>query len=74
MRRTLSSAKMERAVPYPDVVCWVSAARPRGGKTTTARLRGRDALPAAQKGFNGRLRVFIFHNVSNADTLVTIFT
>lgn len=50
----------------------VNAARPSGGKTATARLGDRDVLPAAQRGFNGRLGVFTFHNVSN-DILVTIF-
>jgi hypothetical protein len=74
LRQILSSAKRERAVPCPDVVHWVSAARPSGGKTATARFRDGDVLPAAQRGFNGRLRVFTFHNVSNANTLVTIFT
>jgi len=72
--RLLSSVKREWAVPCLDVVCWVSTARPSGGKTATARLWGRDALPAVQRGFNGRLCVFTFHYVSNADTLVTIFT
>jgi len=38
--------KRERAVPCPDVVCWVSTARPSDGKTATARWWGRDALPA----------------------------
>jgi hypothetical protein len=59
-------------VPCPDVVRWVSASRPSGGKAMAARLRVRDTLPAAQTGFKGRLRVFTFHNVSNPGILVTI--
>jgi hypothetical protein len=37
----LSTMESERAVPCPDIACWVSAARPSGGKTSAASLRAR---------------------------------
>jgi hypothetical protein len=39
LRRTISAAESDGAVPCPDVGPWISAARPSGGKRATARSR-----------------------------------
>jgi hypothetical protein len=68
LRRILSAADNERAVPYPDIAFWVGAARSNCRKTAAVRLQPRGRL---KEDF---MYLFTFSNGSNAGILLPIFT
>jgi hypothetical protein len=61
-------------VPWPDVACGVSAARPSGGKRAAARFAGRAAGCAAQRSLKRDfVYILTFSDVSNPGILITNF-